>query len=62
MTHIKNAPVNPAYLGGVLIVAVIFLAVFIGGANAGDCPRINSAKATSVEAHHKADEKCEVEV
>ena len=62
MAYIKNAPVNPAYLGGVLIVAVIFLAVFIGGANAGDCPRINSAKATSVEAHHKADEKCEVEV
>ena len=62
MTHFKNAPVNPAYLGGVLIVAVMFLAVFIGGANAGDCPRINSAKATSVEAHHKADEKCEVEV
>ena len=62
MTHIKNAPVNPAYLGGVLIVAVMFLAVFIGGANAGDCPRINSAKATSVEAHHKADEKCEGEV
>jgi len=62
MTHIKNAPVNPAYLGGALIVAVMFLAVFIGGANAGDCPRINSAKATSVEVHHKADEKCEVEV
>ena len=62
MTYIKNAPVNSAYLGGVLIVAVMFLAVFIGGANAGDCPRINSAKATSVEAHHKADEKCEVEV
>ena len=62
MTHIKNAPVNPAYLGGVLIVAVMFLTVFIGGANAGDCPRINSAKATSVEAHHKADEKCEYEV
>ena len=62
MTHIKNAPMNPAYLGGVLVVAVMFLAVFIGGANAGDCPRINSAKAASVEAHHKADEKCEVEV
>ena len=62
MTHVKNAPVNRAYLGGVLIVAVMFLAVFIGGANAGDCPRINSAKATSVESHHKADEKCEVEV
>ena len=62
MTHIKNAPVNPAYLGGALIVAVMFLAVFIGGANAGDSPRSKSAEATSVEAHHKADEKSEVEV
>ena len=62
MTHIKNASVNPAYLGGALIVAVMFLAVFIGGANAGDCPRSKSAEATSVEAQHKADEKSEVEV
>ena len=45
-----------------MIVAVMFLAVFIGGANAGDCPGSKSAEATSVEAHHKVDEKSEVEV
>ena len=52
---------NPAYIGGGVIVAVMFLAVFIGGANAGDCPRSQSAEATFVEAHHKAYEKAEVE-
>ena len=44
-----------------MIVAVMFLAVFIGGANAGDCPRGKSVEANSVEVHHKADEKAEVE-
>ena len=62
MVLVKKPLVSPAYLGGALIVAVMFLAVFIGGANAGDCPRSKSAEATSVEAHHKADEKSEVEV
>ena len=62
MSEIKNAPVNPSYLGGALIVSAMFLAVFIGGANAGDCPRSKSAEATSMETHHKADEKSEVEV
>ena len=62
MNHLKNAPVSLAHFGGALIVAVMFLAVFIGGANAGDCPRSKSAEATSVEAHHKVDEKSEVEV
>ena len=62
MNHLENAPVSFAYFGGALIVAVMFLAVFIGSANAGDCPRSKSAEATSVEAHHKADEKSEVEV
>ena len=62
MAHLKKPLVSPAYLGGALIVAVMFLAVFIGGANAGDCHRSKSAEATSVEAHHKADEKSEVEV
>ena len=61
MSHLKNAPVSLAYFGGALFVAVMFLAVFIGGANAGDCPRSKSAEATSVEAHHKADEKSGVE-
>ena len=61
MAQLKNAPVSPAYLGGGLIVAVMFMAVFIGGANAGDCPRSKSAPATSTEAHQKADKKTEVE-
>ena len=37
------------------------LAVFVGAANAGDCPRSTSAEATSEEAHHKADEKTDVD-
>ena len=39
-----------AYVGGGVIIAVMFLAVFVGGANAGDCPRSQSAKA--VAAYH----------
>ena len=52
---------NLAYIGGGVIVAVMFLAVFIGGANAGDCPRGKSVEANAVEAHHKADEKADVD-
>ena len=52
---------NLAFLGGSVIVAVMAIVVFIGAANAGDCPRSKSAEATSVEAHHKADDKAEVE-
>lgn len=52
---------NLAFLGGSVIVAVMAVVVFIGAANAGDCPRSQSAEATSVEAHHKADNKAEVE-
>ena len=32
-----------AYISGGVIVAVMFLAVFVGGANAGDCSRSQSA-------------------
>ena len=60
MADLKKPLASPAYLGGALIVVVMFLAVFIGGANAGDCPRSKSAEATSVEVHHKADVKAEV--
>ena len=60
MSQLKKAPANLAYLGGSVIVAVMALAVFVGGANAGDCPRSKSAEATSIEAHQKADEKTEV--
>ena len=52
---------NLAFLGVSVIVAVMAVVVFIGAANAGDCPRSQSAEATSVEAHHKADDKAGVE-
>ena len=52
---------NLVYLGGGVIVAIMALAVFVGGANAGDCPRSKTAEATSVEAHHKSGEKAEDE-
>ena len=52
---------NLAYIGGGVIVAVMFLAVFIGGANAGDCPRGKSVEVNAVEAHHNSDEKSDVE-
>ena len=53
---------NLAFLGGSeIVVAVMAVVVFIGAANAGDCPRSKSAEATSVEAHHKPDDKAEVE-
>ena len=61
MGQIKKAPANFAFWGGGVIVAVMFLAVFVGGANAGDCPRSKSAEATSVETHLKSNEKAEVE-
>ena len=50
-----------ANLGGNAIAAVMAFAVFVGGANAGDCPRSKSAEAFSTESHQKADEKTEVE-
>ena len=53
---------NLAFVGGSVIVAIMTVFVFIGAANAGDCPRSKQAEATSVEAHHKADDKAYVEV
>ena len=44
-----------------MIVAIMAVVVFIGAANAGDCPRSKSAEKTSVEAHHNADDKADVE-
>ena len=44
---------NPlAYIGGGVIVAVMFLAVFVGGANAGDCTRSQSADAPAAKRHY----------
>ena len=52
---------NLAVVGGSVIVAIMAVVVFIGAANAADCPRSKSAEATSVEAHHNADDKADVE-
>ena len=52
---------NLAFVGGSVIVAIMAVIVFIGAANAGDCPRSKSDESTSVEAHHNADHKPEVE-
>ena len=52
---------NFALVGGSVIVAIMAVVVFVGAANAGDCPRSKSTEATSVEAHHKADDKADVE-
>ena len=41
-----------AYIGGGVIVAVMFLAVFVGGANAGDCFRSQTAQAPAAKGHH----------
>ena len=40
-----------AYIGGGVIVAIMFLAVFVGGANAGDCTRSQSAEAPAAKGH-----------
>ena len=50
-----------AFGGGSVIVAIMSMVVFIGAANADECPRGKSAEATSVEAHHNADDKVDVE-
>ena len=44
---------NPlAYIGGGVIVVVMYLAVFIGGANAGDCTRSLSVDAPAAKRHY----------
>jgi hypothetical protein len=51
---------NLAYIGGSMIVAIMALAVFVGGANA--CHHsAESAEKTSAEVHQKAVERPEVE-
>ena len=41
-----------SYIFGSVIVAIMFLAVFVGGANAGDCTRGQSAEAFAAKGHH----------
>ena len=52
---------NFALVGGSVIVTIMAVVIFIGAANAGDCPRSKSAEATTVEAHQKTDDKADVE-
>ena len=40
---------------GSVIVAIMFLAVFVGGANAGDCTRSQSAEAFAAKATTEPD-------
>ena len=61
MSRIKKSLAIPASLGDSVIIAVIALVVLNILSNAGDCSRSESAVATSLEAHQKADEKTEVE-
>lgn len=56
-----NRHPNIAFFGGSVIVAIMVLAVFVGGANAGDCPRSKSAEATAVEVKDQSDKKAGVE-
>ena len=45
-----NLPI--AYVDGVVIIAVMFLTMFVGGAKAGDCLRSQSAEAHAAKGHH----------
>ena len=48
----RNEITEPGLIGGGVIVAIMFLAVFIGGANAGDCTRSQSAESPAAKGHH----------
>jgi len=41
-----------SYIFGSVIVAIMFLAVFVGGANAGNCTCGQSAEAFAANGHH----------
>ena len=47
-----NMKLPISYIGGSVIVAIMFLAVFVGGANADDCTRGQSAEAPAAKGHH----------
>ena len=44
--------ISLADISGGLIVAIMYLAVFVGGANAGDCTRSQSAEAPAAKVYH----------
>ena len=66
MKHLNTAEITATY--GVLLVRAavaiaVFMAVlvFVGGANAGDCSRSQSAEATTEEVKSTDNKKAEVE-
>ena len=56
-----NRHPNLAFMGGTVIIEIMVMDASSNAANAGDYPHSNSAETTSVEGHHKADVKAEVE-
>ena len=44
-----------SYICGSVIVAIMFLAVFVGGANAGDCTSCQSAEVSAARATNESD-------
>ena len=66
MKHLNTADFTASYgvlrvRAAVAIAVIMAVLVFVGGANAGDCPRSKSAETISKEALQKAVEKTEVE-
>ena len=51
VVNVFSMKLSIAYIGGGVVVAVMFLAVFVGGANAGDCTRSQSAEAPAAKGH-----------
>ena len=51
VVNVFSMKLSIAYIGGGVVVAVMFLAVFVGGANAGDCNRSQSAEAPAAKGH-----------
>ena len=56
-----NRHPNIAFFGGTVAIAIMVMVAFANVANAGDCPRSESAEATAVEGKDQADKKAEVE-
>ena len=52
VVNVFSMKLSIVYIGGGVVVAVMFLAVFVGGANAGDCTRSQSAEAPAAKSHH----------
>ena len=57
MKHLNTVDISASYgvlrvRAAVVIAAVMAVLVFVGGANAGDCLRSQSAEAAAAKGHH----------